>query len=67
MPGPTKTVAEQWPARTDSNGTTWYRPAVTAGVSLQTWGWTAQPELAHPSYGLGQLCIRNGRVTRIFQ
>lgn len=39
-------VAQQYPARTDTNGTTWYRPADTAAP----WGWTADPEQAHPDY-----------------
>jgi hypothetical protein len=67
MPAATKTVAEQWPARTDTRGVTWYRPALTAGVTLQTWGWTAQPEQADPSYGLGQLAIIDGQLSRIFR
>ena len=42
------TVADQYPARTDSNGTTWYRPAQTA----QPWGWTADFAQAHPDYAM---------------
>jgi hypothetical protein len=62
-----KSVAEQWPARTDSNGTTWYRPALTSGVSMQTWGWTAQPEQADPSYGLHRICIVDGQITQVLR
>ena len=62
-----KSIAQLWPARTDTNGTTWYRPALTKGVSLQTWGWTAQPEQADPSYGLGTLCIVDGLISRTFR
>lgn len=38
-------IAQNYPARTDSNGTTWYR----SGGGPQD-GWTAQIEYAHPSY-----------------
>lgn len=44
------TVAEQYPARTDDNDTTWYRPERRAGESMSQWGWTADPEQADPSY-----------------
>ena len=44
------TVAEQYPARTDSNGTTWYRPVRRKGDAMSQWGWTALPEHADPSY-----------------
>ncbi|ASR85680.1 hypothetical protein SEA_AMGINE_80 [Mycobacterium phage Amgine] len=47
------TVAEQYPARVDSNGRVWFRPARPAGVDLAQWGWTSQPALAHPDYGRG--------------
>ncbi|AON96729.1 hypothetical protein SEA_GENGAR_74 [Mycobacterium phage Gengar] len=43
-------VAEQWPARTDSNGVTWFRPARDAGSDFSQWGWTSQREQAHPDY-----------------
>lgn len=46
-------VAEQYPARTDSNGRTWFRPVRPAGCDLSQWGWTSQPGLAHPDYGPG--------------
>src|SRR5213083_2490521 len=39
------TVAELYPARTDTNGTTWYR----SGAGAQD-GWTAQLKYADPSY-----------------
>lgn len=40
-----KTIAQAFPARTDSNGTTWY----AAGAGRMD-GWTANPEYADPSY-----------------
>lgn len=40
---PVERVDLMFPARTDSNGTTWYRP-------VDGDGWTAIPEFAHPSY-----------------
>jgi hypothetical protein len=40
---PVRRVDLESPARTDGNGTTWYR-------SADGWGWTALPEFAHPSY-----------------
>ena len=40
---PVERVDLMFPARTDSNGTTWYRPAIGDG-------WTAVAEFAHPSY-----------------
>lgn len=43
------TVAENHPPVTDSNGTTWYRPDFT-GTPPQMWGWTSDPQQAHPSY-----------------
>jgi hypothetical protein len=43
---PVRRVDLEFPARTDANGTTWYRPADTS----QPWGWTANPKFAHPSY-----------------
>jgi hypothetical protein len=43
---PVRRVDLEFPARTDGNGTTWYRPADTAAP----WGWTALPEFAHLSY-----------------
>lgn len=41
---PVDRVDLMYPARTDGNGVTWYRPA-DGGE-----GWTALPEFAHPSY-----------------
>lgn len=43
-------VAALYPARKDSNGAIWYRPLCDAGVSLDKWGWTADPNQAHPDY-----------------
>lgn len=43
-------VAEQYPARTDDNGITWYRPGFTGKTAPSMWGWTSQPDQAHPDY-----------------
>lgn len=43
-------VAEQYPARTDTNGTTWYRPGFTGKTPPSMWGWTSDPLQAHPDY-----------------
>jgi hypothetical protein len=43
---PVRRVDLEYPARTDGNGVTWYRPADTDAP----WGWTALAEFAHPSY-----------------
>ena len=40
---PVERVDLLYPARTDANGTAWYRPADGDG-------WTADPGQAHPSY-----------------
>ena len=40
---PVERVDLTYPARTDANGVTWYRPA-------DNYGWTSLPEFAHPSY-----------------
>lgn len=54
----TQTVAQMYPARTDGNGTTWYRPARRKLVGRDgfaaegLWGWTSQPIFADPSYGV---------------
>lgn len=40
---PVARVDLMYPARTDGNGVTWYRPADSEG-------WTSIPEFAHPSY-----------------
>ena len=42
-------VAEQYPPLTDDHGITWYRPDYT-GTPPQMWGWTSDPQQAHPSY-----------------
>lgn len=53
------TVAENFPARTDGNGTTWYRPAPRSlpgrdGLTSDGGtGWTSNPAYADPSYGVG--------------
>ncbi len=43
---PVRRVDLEYPARTDGNGVTWYRPAQTDAP----WGWTSDPDQAHPSY-----------------
>lgn len=43
-------VAQQYPARTDDNGTTWYRPSFAGKTPPSMWGWTSQPLHAHPDY-----------------
>lgn len=43
-------VAEQFPARTDANGNTWYRPVRDKGIGMDQWGWTSDPAQADPSY-----------------
>lgn len=43
-------VAELYPAHTDGNGTTWYRPVRDPGLDVSQWGWTSDPLLAHPDY-----------------
>ncbi|QAU06500.1 hypothetical protein SEA_KISI_82 [Mycobacterium phage KiSi] len=45
-----RSVAEVFPARTDAQGRTWYRPVRDAGTDLSQWGWTSQRKLAHPDY-----------------
>ncbi|UJQ86574.1 exonuclease [Mycobacterium phage PenguinLover67] len=45
LEGNMPTIAQLYPARTDDNGTTWYR----SGGGQQD-GWTALAEYAHPSY-----------------
>ncbi|ASR85965.1 hypothetical protein SEA_PEANAM_83 [Mycobacterium phage Peanam] len=44
-------VAEQYPAVTDANGRTWYRPVRPAGADFSQWGWTGDADQAHPDYG----------------
>lgn len=48
------TVADDYPAVTDSNGVTWYRPVRGPGVDIAAWGWTAQRSQAHPSYEVAE-------------
>lgn len=43
-------VAQQYPARTDTNGNTWYRPLRPKGFDFDQWGWTSDPSQADPSY-----------------
>ncbi|ASR85584.1 hypothetical protein I5G80_gp060 [Mycobacterium phage Krueger] len=43
-------VARQYPARTDANGRTWFRPVRSPGMDFAQWGWTSQPCYAHPDY-----------------
>ena len=45
-------VATQYPAVTDDNGTTWYRPAFEGASPPKMWGWTGLPEHAHPDYAV---------------
>ncbi|AOQ28932.1 hypothetical protein SEA_THYATIRA_76 [Mycobacterium phage Thyatira] len=52
-------VAEQYPARTDSNGVTWFRPARDTGLDFSQWGWTSDPTQAHPDYGIGPHIVRH--------
>ncbi|WP_016886776.1 hypothetical protein [Mycobacteroides abscessus] len=43
-------IAQQYPARTDANGNTWYRPMRPRGFDFDQWGWTSDPAQADPSY-----------------
>lgn len=43
-------IAQQYPARTDANGNTWYRPVRPRGFDFDQWGWTSDPAQADPSY-----------------
>jgi len=43
-------VAEQYPARTDSNDVRWYRPRLDPGIGVSQWGWTSDPKQAHSDY-----------------
>lgn len=43
-------VAQLYPAHTDDNGRTWYRPVLDKGVDTSQWGWTSDPAQAHPDY-----------------
>ncbi|QFG09272.1 hypothetical protein SEA_EFRA2_87 [Mycobacterium phage Efra2] len=49
-------IAEQYPARTDTNGRTWWRPLRPAGTDLSQWGWTSDPAQAHPDYDALNTC-----------
>ncbi|QFG08471.1 hypothetical protein I5H09_gp020 [Mycobacterium phage Yunkel11] len=49
-------IAEQYPARTDANGRTWWRPVRPAGTDLSQWGWTSDPAQAHPDYDALNTC-----------
>lgn len=55
-------VAQQYPARTDDNGTTWYRPGFTGKTPPSMWGWTSQPEQAHPDYAVETAESQDGSV-----
>lgn len=58
------TVAEQYPARTDTNGTTWYRPVRSPGSGFDQWGWTSNAAMADPSYAQeATLCSVQGAAT----
>lgn len=48
-------IAEMYPARTDSNGQTWYRPTQVPGLM---WGWTMNPAYADASYNVSEETIR---------
>lgn len=54
-------ISHDYPAHTDGNGTTWYRPVRPKGTDLSQWGWTSDPKQAHPDYRAGELT----RVQRI--
>jgi len=43
-------IAVQYPARTDDNGVTWFRPQYSGKTPPMLWGWTASPNQAHPAY-----------------
>lgn len=45
-------VATIYPAWTDHNGNTWYRPAFEGRTPPSNWGWTSDRYQAHPSYWL---------------
>lgn len=56
-------VATQFPARTDSNGNTWYRPVRDKGMAHDQWGWTSNPAMADPSYAQDVTLCAIGDVT----
>jgi hypothetical protein len=55
------TIAERFPVRAQGNGTAWYRSAPVRKdgregaetLSFNQLGWTSNPGLADPSYGVG--------------
>lgn len=49
-------VATDWPARTDSNGRTWWRPVRDPKMSFDQWGWTSDAAQAHPDYDALNTC-----------
>lgn len=49
-------VAGLYPARTDTNGRTWYRPVRDPGIGVDQWGWTSDPAQAHPDYDALNMC-----------
>ena len=60
----TLTVADQNPARTDDNGTTWYRPSFEGQAPPKMWGWTSDPAHAHPDYAAAATaCLLPADVT----
>ena len=44
-------ISEMYPARTDANGLTWYRPTPQSGLM---WGFTADPAQADASYEVSE-------------
>lgn len=46
------TIADTYPAHTDANDITWYRPIFHGKSPPPMWGWTSQPDQAHPDYTL---------------
>lgn len=57
-------VAQDYPARTDADGRTWYRPVRDKGMDLSQWGWTSNPAMAHPDYAeAATLCALPANVT----
>lgn len=57
------TVARIYPAHTDSNGNTWYRPVRDEGVGVAQWGWTSNPALADPSYAAAATLCSTANAT----
>lgn len=48
-------ISHDYPAHTDGNGVTWYRPVRQKGQDVSQWGWTNDPKQAHPDYRAGDL------------